>query len=106
MNFKELKIIINFLRKKIQCPNCANCYFEKDISVLNTTRNEGVIFMECSKCGGNILLSVGLDQKVKTKKIMMKNSDQLISSNDVLDMHNFLKSFNGDLEEYIIKKLS
>lgn len=105
MNFEEIKNIITQLRKETTCPHCQGRYSEKTISVLSTTKNEGIFVMDCEACGNNVLVSAYFNYKLKAIPYRIhhtKSPRKSISTNELLDIHNFLKEFDGNLSEYLI----
>lgn len=100
MNFDELKEIIKHLKKVVPCNTC-NRRFENDgIKVLSTYGTEGLFHFSCFNCLNQLLVHVSIvdqDDKTNGLNIQATNAPN-ISSNDVLDIHNFLSGFNGDFK--------
>ncbi|MBI2453546.1 hypothetical protein HYV56_02480 [Candidatus Peregrinibacteria bacterium] len=105
MNFKDIKFIINHLRKKLHCPKCEETYHEEDIVILSTTKKEAILLLDCLKCSHNILVSVTAEHDYYLPiQFTIKNRHGIVNENDILDMHNFLKNFDGDFSRLMIKK--
>ena len=98
MNFAELKDIIKYLKKTVPCGTCKKRLINEDIRVLTTHNGEGLFHIHCHRCRNQLLAHVtifentseGSSINIETRKTGM------ISENDYLDIHNFLKQFNGD----------
>ena len=101
MHYPELKLILSYLKRKSKCPKCRICYEDKDIFILALNKNEVLFQLQCPVCQNHILATVilGQDQNA-TPTFTLKQSGKNVSQNDVLDMHNFLKSFNGDFSRH------
>lgn len=101
MNFNELKEIIKHLKKVVPCSSC-NKKFENDgIKVLSTYGAEGLFHFSCFTCLNQLIIHVSIvdqDDKVNGLEIQASNAPE-VDEDDVLDIHNFLSSFNGDFKK-------
>jgi len=105
MNFFELELIIKHVRKNTTCPHCDKRYNIKDISVLASTKQECLLELKCQYCKKTALTDIVSSPTPREKgKIrtdvplinqMIKNG---ITDNDILDIKNFLGSFDGDFK--------
>ncbi|MBI4994233.1 hypothetical protein HZC21_01140 [Candidatus Peregrinibacteria bacterium] len=110
MPFRLLKYIISHLRQKSTCSKCKNHLEEDSFFIIATAVSlendgySGLFFTVCPKCSSPAFISVEVKPvNSKTKKvditISTKSAPKGITINDVLDMHNFLKSWKGSVEE-------
>lgn len=112
MNFHELRIIVGQIKKNVKCPKCQASYTDEDIELIGGLGDEQHFFhASCSKCDSESVVNVSLqfddNQMVipgDLKKLGTAPRMGHISSDEVLDMHNFLKSFDGDFSR-IFKKV-
>lgn len=112
MPFKILKQVIAHLRQKASCPYCQTKFNENSIAVVATTAHpfrdasSGLFMVVCPKCNSQAMLGVEVGEPAdgmpglteEQIRVMMTPSDK-ISTNEVLDMHNFLKHWKGDVTE-------
>ena len=109
MSFKLLKQVIAFIKKESKCPFCTGGFIDDAIFILGTSANAGPImcsglfFVICPKCFAQAFVMVevtNITGELKKEFIhITTKSAQGISINEVLDMHNFLKSWEGDVKE-------
>jgi hypothetical protein len=98
MNFAELKEIIKYLKKTVPCSTCNKRLINEDIKVLSTFNGEALFHVNCHHCGNQLLAHITILEKTSegsSINIETRKAGQ-ISENDILDIHNFLKQFNGD----------
>ncbi len=108
MNIPEIKNALKHLQKTCKCPNCKTCYIDEHINVVATTQNEGLFDMRCESCKLTTLVTVVLTPKNQKQEITEKivggnRTHRGISQNDVLDVKNFLKNFDGNFKEFFEK---
>ncbi|MFT7183697.1 MAG: putative nucleic-acid-binding Zn-ribbon protein [Oceanicoccus sp.] len=110
MNFQELRIIVGQIKKNVTCPKCKSHYSDEDIEIIGGLADEQHFFhTSCAKCetesvvNVSLLFDTGETAPSKLKKLGSAPRMGHISSNEVLDMHNFLKQFDGDFDK-IFKK--
>lgn len=115
MSFQLLKKIINDLKKSEKCPFCTSGFDENLIFVLATSADpstmsyNGLLLIVCPQCNcqlfglieaRNITANLRSNQlKKEFIKIQTKPVPHGINTNDILDMHNFLKTWKGDVKE-------
>ena len=98
MNFNELKQIILQIQKTIPCKDCGRAFPDSNVHIIGTVMNEGFLAAHCDHCKNKTLLSVFF----KANRVSKKGDPKLIHDirtihpDEVLDMHNFLKDFDGD----------
>lgn len=112
MPFKLLKKVILHLRKTAKCPSCGGSFTENNILILATAAQlkgdgfSGLFVAECSKCDTQSFV-VAQAQNATAKNedelinLQTSQSKRNISANDILDMHNLLKDYRGDLSELL-----
>ena len=110
MNFQDLRIIIGQIKKNVKCPKCKSRYCDEDIEILGGIADEQHFFhATCGKCDVESVINVSL--QFDDNNLALPNLKKLgaaprmghISADEVLDMHNFLKQFDGDFNK-IFKK--
>lgn len=104
MNLFELRIVLRQLRQDLKCPHCDAEYSERNIEILGTTHETGLFMARCKECSNSIIVNVNIERKHRRISARHKNYWKLgeeISSDEVLDMHNFLENYNGDLSSLI-----
>ena len=91
MNYENLKILINYLKDMVKCQSCNKVFKDNEILLLATLPQDAVFELVCSKCKTSFLVNLSMQPVGKNTPI--------VTQNDVLDMKNFLKSFNGDFKK-------
>lgn len=108
MNFNELKQIILQIQKTIPCKDCGRAFPDSNIHIIGTVINEGFLAAHCDHCKNKTLLSVFFKAN-RVSKNGVKNSPhdiRTVQPDEVLDMHNFLKDFDGDFANLFNKSAS
>ena len=111
MNLHELQTIISHIRKSSTCPHCEKKYNIKDISVLASTSNEVLLELKCHYCKKTALTDIVANRKGDDPKQKIEAEVPLINrvikdgitDNDILDVRNFLESFDGDFKKLFTK---
>ena len=108
MSFKLLKEIIAAFRKKSSCPFCESKFNDDSIFVLATNmggpggHSNGLFFVVCPKCSAQAFVMMKVtnhnDPSQESLEFETKSAED-ISVDEVLDMHNFLKEWHGDVKE-------
>ena len=101
MSFKLLKEIIAAFKQKSSCPFCKSKFSDESIFVLATNMTpptcvgggNGLFFVVCPKCTAHSFVMMEITNPNN------QNQGVSISTNEVLDMHNFLKEWQGDVKE-------
>jgi len=111
MNFKLLRELVILFKKKLRCSVCNKTISNKELHI-ESIENDNVNFKcECTACKNTMYVKVSLfkaanmakkERSHQTLKLQQKKSP-IISSNDVLDVKNFLKVFKGDFKEIFRK---
>jgi len=91
----------------IRCSKCGCSYEPKSVHILG--HEEGMWFLRafCSACSSESFMAAIIEEKAGKELVvglarpeMIINHDAL-TSDDVLDMHNFLKEYNGDVYQLL-----
>lgn len=112
MNFIQLRAIIKNIKTHVTCPKCNGNYASKDLSVLSSMGNRCLIIAKCDECDTPIMISAVVryegDLKeprniiTEQRKIMdikdIEESD-MVSTDDVVQIHQLLKNYSGDFSE-------
>lgn len=108
MNYQNLKAIMAHVLAKVTCPHCKTIYKDSGLNIAETTQNVCVLVGICPECKNPSLIEVTIlpeSKPIKNTQISVKTHKQRnISENEILDMHNFLKSFNGDFKKLFTKQ--
>jgi hypothetical protein len=101
MNFAELKEIIKYLKKTVTCTTCNKKFINEDIRVLSTIGTEGLFHIHCHHCHNEVIVHITIFEQTSEKSSISIETRKAgnISENDILDIHNFLKQFNGDFKQ-------
>ncbi len=104
MPFDLLLDVIAYIKKTSKCPSCKAKYCNEDIFVLSTTACMetsicfGVFAVVCGECHFEGALLVEANEN-RPYEAATSFETSAISVNEVLDMHNFLKRWKGDVKE-------
>lgn len=109
MDFKLLKEVIKHIKRHGKCPECERKYTDTMIDVIGTTGDNAFFYLMCPDCSANLILQTAVVHKdedsdyeiTEESTFTPEEFSEKISSNDILDMHNFLKNFDGDLSNHI-----
>lgn len=103
MNFHDLKIIVGQLKKSISCHKCGKKYNDEDLELIGGVGDMHTFFhAECSKCETQSMIDVSLScehQDIHPESLpKLGTSPRMgnIQPDEVLDICNFLKEFEGD----------
>lgn len=106
MNFKALKEILAKICASLPCRNCGTPFKDHQIQIIGAFLSEGYFIAFCQTCQHRTIISVGLNVFARVHQGLKRNHENRpfeintawpsISTNDILDMRNFLKAFDGD----------
>lgn len=103
MNFHDLRIIVSQIKKTLKCPKCAAKYIDEDIELIGSLGDEQVYFHAwCGECEAESVINVQVDpQFLYGPMVKLGAAPRMghVTSNEVLDMHNFLKEFDGNFNQ-------
>jgi len=106
-----LESIIKELMSSMKCSVCGQRYELGNIKILGHEEHLWLLRIACSSCHTQYLVAAGIRKDRMNEAITdltdvelekFKNSG-IPSSDEVLDMHNFLKNFNGDFSQLFQK---
>ncbi|PIQ77701.1 hypothetical protein COV82_03140 [Candidatus Peregrinibacteria bacterium CG11_big_fil_rev_8_21_14_0_20_46_8] len=105
MPIKLLKQVISQFRKEHTCPFCKAKFKEQDIIVLMANGLSSLFFVVCGGCASQAFVSLELipaqsPEDTFRLRMQMTSGDE-ISHNEILDMRNFLNSWQGDLKDIV-----
>lgn len=111
MNYALLKEIIVHLKRGFKCPECQRRYANKSIG-LAEINDEGInLRLSCSRCTTVVVANVSLVDVKKAKNTRKHRSVKVkankfssVTENDVLDVRNFLKGFDGSFKNLFKQK--
>lgn len=107
MNSYQLEELIRNIQNMIRCPNCGSSYKKEDIHFLGQLNKAVLVQMFCYVCKMPITATIvisgtspvsGIPNFKKLESVSDKNIEEPISSDEILEMHNFLENFSGDFE--------
>ncbi len=104
MNFLELGEVIRYIRQNIPCASCKSSFARDSFSILGCMPMECMLGVVCYGCNAQAILivTISISQDKNTSQrsidIHVERGDS-ISKNDILDIKNFLKNFEGDFSE-------
>ncbi len=110
MDFKLMKEIITVLKQQVKCTKCNKKFVLREIEVMDVEETGMTIACNCSRCEHQSQLEVDLkpmqdfyeknksNRKPQNLKVTAKKIHK-ITTDDILDMRNFLKDFSGDFKE-------
>lgn len=101
MHFGELKEVIKHLKKVMPCNSCGKKFVNEGIRILSTCNKEALFHFGCFTCANKLIVHVTILEQGENRSrlnIQMKNTKK-ITSNDILDIHNFLTRFDGDFKD-------
>jgi len=115
MNFDQLREIIKNVKTRLTCSSCNSNYLNEDIHVLNAIADKCVLLVNCKECGTPMLVTATVNQnklsfshdEVNQNKSKISEKalvEQEITCDDVLEIHGFLKDFDGDFETILSSK--
>lgn len=104
MNFHDLRIIVSRIKRTMRCPLCNGKYSDATIEVIGSiNQDESFFHAYCPNCEDESCIHVNCacDFISPGNDIRLGLAPRMehISSNEVLDMRNFLKDFQGNFEE-------
>jgi hypothetical protein len=109
MNSYQLQELIKNIQSMMRCPSCGAAYGENHIHFLGQLDLAALIQLDCQSCGLPVMATIVVSDKNQgTPKLMsdisreelrgVKNRDP-ISTDQVVDIHQGLKDFDGDFDK-------
>lgn len=98
--------ILKILRERARDYDCGTCgtnHSQSELSVLGKREGAYVVRVVCSKCATNITLLVYVGEKPQAQRGLTAGPKRQrrppVSLDDVIDAHDLLESFSGDVSE-------
>lgn len=107
MSRNVLHDLIRNLQALMTCPSCGSRYKSEDIQFVGQVDLACLLQMNCATCSLPVLATVLVNEEPGSRKIITDfdvdeindiTSEKPMSSNDVIGMHQFLKTFDGNFE--------
>ena len=103
MNLNEIKTVVDHLNKTSKCPSCDGKYKKENINIIATTNTEGLFELYCHKCKANSIANV-IATPSSEYIAEFNRGHKGVSKNDILDVKNFLNTFDGDFKKIFSRK--
>ncbi len=112
MNFTSLRAVIRNIKSHVNCPQCDNSYSNDDITVVSCIGDKCAIVAQCDYCKTSIMITASLTPQGMTTGVTKKElnadvtkleSQEIVNSEDVMQVHEFLKNFKGNLGDMLQK---
>jgi hypothetical protein len=117
----DIKKVIEWLGFVLRCPICQFKYNLNNTKVIESEQNDALgeayllIHSDCSKCKSSVMFnieitgpeifSVGMVTDLTSQDSHKFKDHGVISTNDILALHQGLKTFNGDfIKSFTVKK--
>ena len=102
----KLKAIVRAIRRMIKCPSCQAQFQESDIEMVTGVGPSYFVKMSCGMCGVSVMASlVQVDSNELAGEVRPMTAPtkapvaaKPVSSDDVIEVHKFLKDFDGDFQ--------
>ena len=119
MNYEHLRTIIKNIKQQMTCSHCQANFINEDIQVVSVNNNKAIMVIRCNECGGPVMITASLTSgKISntSKEDMIEVLPQLedipectaehgeILVDDVVDIHEYLKNFEGSFSEVFEKE--
>ncbi len=96
--------IIKRLMTSLKCDTCGQHYNTPNVEILGHRDELWFFRVHCASCQSQCLIAATIKEQALADAVSDLNKSELhefyngeqVATNDVLDMHNFLKTFNGD----------
>lgn len=108
MNSYQLQELIKNIQAMMRCPSCGANYDSDHIHFLGQLDLAALIQLDCQGCGLPVMATIVVSEKGAQPKVLsdMSKEDLVergktepIGNDYVLDVHKFLKEFDGNFEK-------
>lgn len=99
MNNFDIKQLIKSIQAHKVCPYCHSHYQRDNITILGCIDNTCMVYLECKVCGNNVLSYVTIIEDSSSKPATRFHLKEPITSDDLINLHQFLKDFDGDFKK-------
>ena len=104
--------LIRELMATLKCVSCGKHYNEYDVDILSHREDLWFLRVLCSSCHTQALVAAVVKEETGQSGTVAGLSevgpealgDNAVCANDVLDMHNFLKDFDGDFSRLFARR--
>lgn len=114
MDIEQLKRFMRYMGISLECPRCGAEYQNSDIKINSYDQNSYNLTLTCHRCATAVSASIAvsgnmlprfLQKATKQKKLydIRKPERQGVSEKNILEMHEFLKDFDGDFTKMLEK---
>ena len=101
--------LIKRLIASIKCGSCGQHYDEGNIDIIEHNEDLWFLRVSCSSCHVKCLVAAIVREDDRTEVVTDLTEAELekfrdlggVRADDVLDMHNFLKDFDGDFHRFL-----
>ncbi len=100
MNYIDFKQIMKHLKKNLPCSTCGKKFIDEGINLISSLNNSLLFHFTCAECKNELVAEVSIVEQTQTVNRLNINTKKggMVNPNDVLDIHNFLDSFDGDFK--------
>ena len=106
-NRNKIKAIVKVISQLVRCPRCSGSFGEHDVEMVAGMGMTYFVRLNCSHCRLGVMASlVQTDQAGSvpvTKTSYQDFTGEPIDSNDLIDLHDFMKDFRGDFRSLLRK---
>ena len=102
---------IKKLMTSMKCSSCGEFYKVVDVDVIGHRDDLWFLRVVCSACQAQYLIAAVVKEEKRKAVTDLAGSERIkfrkispIDGDDVLDMHRFLKDFNGDFGKLFIRR--
>ena len=103
MKYKQLKHIINLIKRSIRCPSCNKVFTGDEIDLVDIYEDEGLVNAYCQHCQTGLTINVdvqefrhgGLPKNIQESRLTE------ISDNEVQTISEVLKKHKGGMGELL-----
>ncbi len=130
MNSYQLEELIKNIQKMIRCPNCGNSYKKENINFLGQLGQAVLVQLNCLNCKMPVMATIVMTPGItsnnslpdissfkeledlyknlpafsnRKEKMSSPELSKPISSDEILDFHEFLENFDGDFNKLFNK---
>lgn len=104
---KKLEELINNIQAMIKCPHCGSHYDRRNISIVGQMGQSVLVQLNCGVCKMPVMATIVAQNIYKNDKQSLGSqkslsgdvSDGPVAADEIIEMHNFLDSFDGDFEQ-------
>jgi len=108
MNQYQLQELVKNIQTMMRCPSCGAKYGTDNIHFLGQLEMAALIQLDCQSCGLPVMATIIVSDKnqatspkvfsdISQDEIDLSNREP-VSTDSVVDMHQFLKGFDGNFD--------